>query len=286
MPRRLIVNADDYGLSPEVSAGIRRAHLAGLVTSTTVMLNMPTAAEAIEAAQRDCPLLGLGVHLVLTAGRPLLPAAQVTSVLALGQAGLLPRPTELIAGLAALAPGEVEAEWRAQVERFVELAGRRPTHLDSHHHSSFLSPELFGIMLRLARDYGCAIRYPRTRVPVADVLGLPNSSSLVAHVEAFLPAMVAAESSVPRPDYFEPRFFGAQATPATLHTLLAGLAEGTTELMCHPGLADPTLAERSAYSHFRPLELQALTDPAVLAEADRLGIERVHFGALRPAQAP
>ena len=73
--KRLIINSDDYGRTPEVSRGIREAHLHGVVTSTTCMMNIPTTAADIQVALREAPLLGLGVHLVLTADRPIGPPA-------------------------------------------------------------------------------------------------------------------------------------------------------------------------------------------------------------------
>ena len=71
MTKRLIVNADDYGLTPGVSRGIREGHLKGIVTTATAMMNMPSVEEDLRIAARECPGLGLGVHLVLTAGEPL-----------------------------------------------------------------------------------------------------------------------------------------------------------------------------------------------------------------------
>ncbi len=71
---RLIVNADDYGLTAGVSAGIREAHQSGIVTSTTAMMNLPGVVEDLRLALETCPGLGLGAHLVLTAGGPLRPA--------------------------------------------------------------------------------------------------------------------------------------------------------------------------------------------------------------------
>src|SRR5262245_24357839 len=75
--RYLIVNADDYGLSPGLNAGVLAAHREGLVTSTSLMANQPWAAEAVAAAPDT---LGLGLHLNLTAGEPCARAAQVPSL--------------------------------------------------------------------------------------------------------------------------------------------------------------------------------------------------------------
>ena len=71
MPKRLIINSDDYGRTPEISRGIRESHLRGVVTSTTCMMNIPTTATDVALALAETPQLGMGVHLVLTMGRPI-----------------------------------------------------------------------------------------------------------------------------------------------------------------------------------------------------------------------
>src|SRR5690242_8074881 len=133
MTIRLIVNADDYGLSANVSRGIRQACSQGIVKSTTCMMNMPTVVDDIEIALRETPGLGLGVHLVLTAGHPLLPADQVSTLVQIDGAFL--KLDQLTARQAALDAAQAKAEWRVQIEKFVAAAGRKPTHLDSHHHT-------------------------------------------------------------------------------------------------------------------------------------------------------
>ena len=78
--KRLIINSDDYGRTPEISRGIREAHLRGVVTSTTCMMNIPTTAEDIAVALKETPSLGMGVHLVLTMGRPISAPEAVPSI--------------------------------------------------------------------------------------------------------------------------------------------------------------------------------------------------------------
>lgn len=74
MRKKLIINADDYGHTRSVSLGIRQAHLQGIVTSTTAMMNYPGADDDLRDSVKECPRLGLGLHLVLTSGCPVLPA--------------------------------------------------------------------------------------------------------------------------------------------------------------------------------------------------------------------
>src|SRR5512134_3484615 len=133
--KRLIINSDDYGRTPEISRGIREAHARGVVTSTTCMMNIPTTAEDIAVALRETPALGMGVHLVLTMGDPI--SARVTVPSITDENGHFFKYTPLIEHLSTLNIEEVKQEWRAQIEAFIRAAGRKPSHLDSHHHSSF-----------------------------------------------------------------------------------------------------------------------------------------------------
>lgn len=276
--RLLVLNADDYGLTPSVSAGIRHAHRLGLVTSTTAMLNLPGAEAELARARAECPHLGLGVHLVLTKGQPRLPPSALPSLVNLGDGSGLPSLAQFLAGLNQLSPAEVLAEWRAQVAAFVHATGQPPTHLDSHHHTAIASPALFDALLTLATEVGCAIRVPLTaHDPAQRHLGLPNgqAAAISRHVRARL-----AASLVPHPDHFEARFYGNEVSAGLLSTHIAGLREGVTELMCHPGLPDAALAAVSSYHHQRAQELEALTAPGLRAAVAAAGVRLAHFGSL------
>ncbi len=274
MAIHLIVNADDYGRTPGVSRGIREAHLRGIVTSTTVMTNMPGVEDALSQALQECPGLGLGVHLVLTSGQPVLPAADVPS-LTEGRPEF-PALAKQTHRLGRLAPADAKAEWRAQIARFVVLAGRAPDHLDSHHHFAYFSEPLFRAMLELAAEYGCAIRLPRA-APNGAMAGLPLE--LRPQIREFLPRL-AGEFGPRCPDRFEATFYDQTATLEHLLGLLAGVREGVTELMCHPGYADAELLDGSTYNRQREAELAVLTDPAVAALVDERGIRLITFQQL------
>jgi len=107
---------------------------------------------------RETPLLGLGVHLVLTMGSPISAPETISSVT--DKEGNFFKYSSLVENLPKLNINEVKAEWRAQIEAFIKASGRKPDHLDSHHHSSFFTPELFRTMLELAKEYDCPIRNP------------------------------------------------------------------------------------------------------------------------------
>jgi predicted glycoside hydrolase/deacetylase ChbG (UPF0249 family) len=274
MAIRLIVNADDYGRTPGVSTGIRESHLRGIVTSTTVMMNMPAVEADLHQALRECPTLGLGVHLVLTSGAPVLPLAQVSSLT--NGKPIFPGLDEQKERLNQIDANQAKAEWRAQIERFVTITGRAPDHLDSHHHFSYFSEPLFRAMLELADEYGCPIRLPR---PTHDgsMAGLP--AELVPQIMAFAPRLMR-EFDPRCPDRFDATFYDQQATRTVLLNLLANLPDGMTELMCHPGYADAEILAGSTYNRQRETELTVLTDPAVMAVVKERDIHLVTFQSL------
>jgi hypothetical protein len=282
MSKRLIVNADDYGRTAGVVEGILRAHQQGIVTSTTAMMNMPRIEEALRRAQ-GCLELGLGVHLVFSAWRPLLPPEQIPSLVDMDGAFLNQRA--IWARPEAIQRDELRAELTAQVERFRALTGRAPDHLDCHHfvHSH---PLFFAVYVELAAQWGLPIRAPfppeetlsQAAATVPLIEGLPFSE--VRDMMRQDRALVRV-SGVRHPDHFVGSFYGEEAV--TLENLLAvleGLDEGITELMCHPGLADEQLLAESVYGWPREKELELLCHPRVRDKLDKLGIELVNFGAL------
>jgi predicted glycoside hydrolase/deacetylase ChbG (UPF0249 family) len=160
----LIVNADDYGRAPGLSAGVRAAHQRGIVTSTTAMMTYPYAPAEIELARQTCPDLALGVHLCITGGRPVAPPGAIPSLVKLD--GSFYTVDDLPGAVPAMDPAELRVELRAQIERFLE-SGASLDHLDSHHHVTYLCLPFFQVMLDLAREYGVPVRYPMGDDPVS-----------------------------------------------------------------------------------------------------------------------
>ncbi|MCX6083259.1 MAG: ChbG/HpnK family deacetylase [Chloroflexi bacterium] len=271
----MIVNADDYGHTPGVSDGIRDSHLHGIVTSTTAMMNMPGVEETLHKASQECPRLGLGVHLVLTSGIPLLPTSQLPSLIAGHNS--FPDEMDLIQRIPLIDQKEVSAEWHAQVERFVSVTGHTPDHLDSHHHISFLSPGLFRVMLELSEKYQCAIRFPTGEAAIDMVSDLPVELAQEC-LESNL--RLLNEYHARHPEHFIKSFYGENATRPALLDLLLNLPNGTTEIMCHPGYTDEVLMGSSTYHQQREAELSIFTDGKILALVKERNIELINFGDL------
>lgn len=279
MSKRLIVNADDYGHTPGTCLGIRRAHLQGIVTSTSAMMNRPLAPAELTNAVRTCPDLGVGVHLVLTTGKPLLPAERVATIV--DTDGRFLKLENFCANLGSMDIDQVWAEWNAQVEKFIRHYGKNPDHLDSHHHSSYFTPALFERMCRLAEQLHCAIRKPfgPDSTDAADYLPEPLVEVAMRNIEAY-----TAHPIPPTTDRFIGNFFDTGATKEHLLAILADIAADpiheTFELMCHPAAPDHELELISDYNIKRVEELAILQDNAIKESMRELDISLVNYSAL------
>jgi hypothetical protein len=265
--KKLIINSDDYGRTPEISRGIREVHLRGVLSSTTCMMNIPTTVDDIAIALKETPNLGMGVHLVLTMGKPLSKPEAVPSIV--DENGNHLKYNPFFANVPNLNMDEVKAEWRLQIERFIKAAGRKPTHLDSHHHSSYFSPALFRGMLELAKEYDCPIRYPFSEEGMGEL----------TETSKYVPALIK-EFNPKRPDRFIASFYDDGATQDEILRLISELPEGTTEIMCHPGYVDEAFAKESVYNFQRERELKILTDPTIKQAIQTKGIELITFAEL------
>ncbi|PYQ36754.1 MAG: hypothetical protein DMF55_03725 [Acidobacteria bacterium] len=251
--KRLIVNADDFGRTPGVNAGVLEAHLSGIVTSATVMVLEPAAEAGVSEASRRARALSLGLHFVLTGGgSPASPPERVASLLV---AGRFPRNAQSLPS--DLDPDDVSRELDAQIALFTKMAGRPPSHLDSHHHSA-LHASVQPVFAEAARRRGLPVR----------------ASSAAAR-----DALRAWD--VTTPDRFFDGFYGAGATAENLQAILAELSEEeTSELMCHPGRADEDLVSSSTYACERERELAILCDPRLRARLAEENIRLATFGDL------
>jgi len=245
--RRLIVNADDFGLTPGVSEGILAAHRHGIVTSTTVLVTSSIDADLVARARGSG--LGLGLHVNLTVGRPLTSGASLVD-----ESGRFVRDARRAAARATRA--DVDAEVQAQVARFVELFKGTPTHLDTHHHVGLLPPVREAV-LAIARGLGVPVR----------------SQDATARARA-------RGAGLRTPDHF----FGesgpdAYWTAARTLTHLRALPPGVSEFMAHPGRFGDDLAY-SRYARQREVELIGLGTSAARAAVAALGIKLCNFGDL------
>jgi predicted glycoside hydrolase/deacetylase ChbG (UPF0249 family) len=273
---RLIVNADDYGHSPGVSAGIRQAHRHGVVSTTTAMMNYPDAVPALARAQVECPQLGLGVHLIVTEGRPVLPPEQVPTLIR--PDGRFYPISELYAVADAIDPAELKAEWRAQIERFL-ASGAALDHLDSHHHAACAFEKGMRVFYELAEELDAPVRHPYAVFALFTHNGSLDPVQ-VDRVRAYADPLMASGRVRAAPGAVT-QFYDATVSVETLLDLLDHLEDGaTTELMVHPGLVDDEILQGSTYHTMRQTELTVLTDARVLARVRERGIALITFRQL------
>jgi chitin disaccharide deacetylase len=268
--KQLILNADDFGMTPGINAAIIRAHREGILTSTTLMANSPAFEDAVERARAN-PSLGVGIHLVLVGGGPpVAPIGDVSSLLE--ENGQLPRGLSTF--VARVSTGRmrqehIERELRAQIEK-VRASGIEPTHLDSHKHTH-AHPRVMESVARVARDSG-VIRIRKPFEALRDSWNLTRVEGVGGVTQ--LMGAAAAQISVPRfatlsrqyglksPDRFLGLATTGQISSAVLRSMIDTVEDGTTEIMLHPGICDDDLTRTGSRLQMqRQTELQALLDP-------------------------
>jgi predicted glycoside hydrolase/deacetylase ChbG (UPF0249 family) len=221
MERHLIVNADDFGVSAGVNRGIADCHLRGVVTSTSLMVGRAGTLEAV-AISREMPQLAIGLH--WDGGGEGLPEVD---------------PTDL---------GRVREEFHRQLDRFHQLLGRGPTHVDSEAHAH-RKHGLMPVFRELVEPLGVPLRDDGTVRFVGGFYGQwQYGVSELEHVSV---------------DAFE-------------GLLRSEVGEGWTEFSCHPGYCSPDYAT-SVYFEEREVEARTLTDPRVRREIERLGLRLASY---------
>ncbi|PZM66110.1 hypothetical protein DOE73_08465 [Paenibacillus dendritiformis] len=247
LPRYVIINADDFGLSCSINRGIMEAHRLGTVSSASLMVNTPGFLEAVSLAKAT-PSLGVGLHFNLTYGTPATNPLLVPSLVRAG--------------------GSFHgnhAEWRAhdiaceldnQYGRMLKH-GLRPTHVDSHHHIHLDNPVVYSLVKKLVQHEHLPVRLPSSR---------PDPELPLTTDELFMYT------------------FDSQTGVPHLLSLLRNIPEGITELLCHPGYVDDDVRRLSTWTTAREEEMAVFIDPQVvgcIAELQAHGILQViHYGQL------
>jgi hopanoid biosynthesis associated protein HpnK len=278
---RLIINADDFGLTAGVNRAILELHQRRVLTSTTLMARAGATSEAIRMALEN-PSLGVGCHVVLVDGQPVLPAEEIPSLVQKQTGRFVSSLTTFLRRLLTgrIHAVEVEAEAAAQIE-LLQGAGLRLTHIDTHKHTHMFPPVL-GPLLRAARKAGIrAVRNPFE--PEWAVRATPRASFVrTAEVIAlrrfgpFFRRMIARAGVTTTDGTIAVAGTGRFDTD-TVRALLGELPEGTWELVTHPGYNDADLAKvRTRLRESRDKERLALA-----AVRDFPSIDLISYGELR-----
>jgi predicted glycoside hydrolase/deacetylase ChbG (UPF0249 family) len=249
--KRLIVNADDFGFTRDVNAGIIEAHIHGILTATTLMANGNAFDDAAQLAQAT-PTLDVGIHFVLIGGQSLLTGK--------------PFPKDVPDLVRAVYAGELDlyGELAAQANK-IRAAGVTPTHADTHKHTHLLPP-VRRALCTVAEEFNI----PFLRRP-AD-LDLPFQASFTTKITNYFVRRLARGmdlSPLQSTDHFAGFALTGRYGVTDLQALFAKLPDGVTELMTHPGRCTAELQNApTRLKHSRAEELKALIAPETRAALD------------------
>jgi predicted glycoside hydrolase/deacetylase ChbG (UPF0249 family) len=282
MDRRIIINADDFGLCDGVNKAVAQAHTDGVLTSATIMANMSAAREAVKIAKK-LPNLGIGVHLNLTEGPPLSKGTRLGRLL--GTDGQFSSSLAKLAffSLAGHKIREaIRAELAAQIQWVIDN-GLKPTHLDSHKHVHAFPP-LFSIVYQLARRFQItAIRWPFEPRELSQIPWPLTGEDGRKRAQKI--RFMAKINRVQNPNFLKTDIFlGIAHTGKIDVNFFKAVAlynsAATAEVMTHPGFIDGLDPAKTRLLHQRKVELKALCSDRTKKYFEDAGVKLVHYGKL------
>lgn len=241
---KLIMNADDFGISKAINLGIIEGFKNGIVRSTTLMCNMEATEHAVNLAKEN-PELGVGIHLVLTAGRPL---SKNVNTLIDDKGNFL--KYDKMADAACIE--DVRKEFRCQFEKFLSF-GIVPTHIDTHHHVHSMD-SIFEVVAELAEEYNVPVRY-------IEAIGKEKYGNIKTTTK-----LIDNFYNLPM---IEPKML--------IKILEDNIKVDTLEIMCHPGYLDSKILSSSSYAYPRVKELETLTHTDVIKFISEKNIQLINF---------
>lgn len=282
--KQLIVTADDFGLSLPVNEAVEEAYTQGILTSASLMVTAPAAADAIARARR-LDGLGVGLHLTFVDGLPALPAEEIPDLV--GADGRLhPDPVKLGIKLffQQRLQRQVEAEMRAQLALF-RATGLPLDHVDGHHHFH-QHPTIVGMIVKMAKEFGIKhVRLPQEPLLISwraqgEGLGrrLCNWFFPVTRFTGMRQRLAAA--GIVCNDYIFGLHESGRMTPECVDRFLAALPEGVSELYCHPAKRRWEARDNLPAHYLCVEEYKALADPERRERLRAVGVERRSFSEL------
>ena len=285
--KKLIVTADDFGLSNEVNQAVFQAHTQGILTSASLMISAPAVAEAIAMA-KDMPTLGVGLHLTLVEGSSVLPHEEIPDLVDANQKF----SNDIVRSgiryfFSPKIKKQIEKECEAQIKKFLET-GLSLDHIDSHNHLH-IHPTIANIVIKLAKKYSIpAVRLP---LPVNKLLmnvipakaGIQISARLQLMV--MLPSTLLLRRKLRRSHIkYNDVIFGLSETGAMVEEawkkIIPQIKEGVTEVYTHPALLTTGILKETMPDYQHQKELSALMSPQIRDQLSKAGIELTSFSAL------
>jgi hopanoid biosynthesis associated protein HpnK len=271
--RRLIVNADDLGMTAGVNRAVRETHINGVVTSTTLMANGTAFQDAIEFVHA-VPSISVGCHVVLVDGDPVSARESIPTLLSTrgGQAGRFYSDISSVAARAVLQrfdPDQLVSEIVGQIKT-IQSAGVQVTHLDTHKHTH-LFPQILRALTQAARTAGVpAVRNPFVPAITLRVRSFARRSKLWKRYSQVRMLNIFAarfkekmkRAGLATPDGVVGVIETGSLDSTLLRRALVNLPDGTWELVCHPGYDDVDLqASNTRLTASRERERQLLVSP-------------------------
>ena len=282
--KKLIVNADDFGLHEEINKGIIKGYQEGFITSTSLMCSAPAFEHAVALAKEN-PGLGIGIHLTLVGSVPsVLPKEKISSLV--DDKGLFPE--NYVAFAKMFYTGQVkmvqlELELRAQIEKAL-ATGLNITHVDSHQHTHVL-PGMTGLVVKLCNEY----KIKNIRIPqegyffsggFAGGLGRKIGRAGLSFC-AFLAAMQAKSVGLAYPENFFGMLAGGNLNETLVGNIITALPEGISEIMTHPGLNKQELDKHFTWDYHWEDELNAFLSAKNKTLLKQHDVALMNFGGLR-----
>lgn len=278
-PRHVIITADDFGLNRSVNEAVEQAASGGVLSAASLMVGAPAAADAIARARR-LPQLKVGLHLVLTDGRALLPPHEIPDLA--GHEGQFRRGMvqDSFRYLRAGVRRQLAAEIRAQFRAFA-TTGLQLDHVNTHKHFHF-HPLVLGMIVGIGREFGlAAMRLPAEPLWFAARQGAgANLSRALLSPWLQLMRTTLRRASLAHNDYIFGISCSGRLDEDTLVFILQRLPPGSSEIYLHPS----TLTADARGTADRPRsELRALLSARVSEALRECGAQRCGFSDLAPA---
>jgi len=282
--RRLIINADDFGLTQGVNRAIVEAHCLGMATSSTLMANGQAFDDAVERAKSELRL-SIGCHVVLVDGVPVRGGQTPTLADKKFADGRFYQSLNTFALRAVggrIDADEIEAEVTAQIRK-LQAAGIAVSHLDTHKHTHIF-PQVLRPLLRAARACGVrAVRNPFGPVRFSILAKYPGLWKRYSQVAVLNRLGGRFQKSVAEAGMLTTDGTVGIVATGAMDTYLFGsivesLPEGIWELVCHPGHNDDDLGRIKTRLHeSRAEELRVLTSPEAREMLTRSGVQLISY---------
>lgn len=257
--KQVIINADDFGMSEAFNYGVIKAYTTGVVSSTTIMVNMDTAKHAIDLA-KNYPDLFIGQHTNFVLGKPCADPSKIPFLV--DSNGFFYRSSEYRTGKRSFIYDEVKIETIAQMEKFKELTGHYPEHIEGHAVPSEVIDQVF---LDVAKEFGIHTSIFSEKSKEVNLIGYKKVKALVSHKY-----MDIIESGTKVENFINDDF-----------GILSGKGEEVAELHFHPGYIDQFILDHSSLTLPRCRDLSTLCDDKVKNWLKDNNIELISFGDLK-----